>query len=53
MHRAERPARTAAALTDTDGHRYSLFADFDHAAISGFYWALYRNDRSSTTVPKP
>ncbi len=53
LHRAQRPARIASTLTDAAGHRYTLLSEFDHAAISGFYWALYRNDRSSTIVPKP
>jgi hypothetical protein len=26
---------------------YRLFAEYEHAAISGFYWALYRRDRSN------
>lgn len=53
LHRAQRPARISSTLTDAAGHRYALFSEFDHAAISGFYWALYRNERSSTSVPNP
>jgi hypothetical protein len=41
-HRGARPAAPAAFLRDADGHRYRLAAEFDHAAISGFYWAVYR-----------
>lgn len=51
LHRAQRPERAATRLADAAGNGYALVAEFDHAAISGFYWALYRNVRSSTTVP--
>lgn len=53
LHRAQRPAHMPARIRDAAGNTYALFAEFDHAAISGFYWALYRNVRASTTVPKP
>jgi hypothetical protein len=33
------PQRLGAA-----GGSYRLFAEYDHAAISGFYWALYRRE---------
>ena len=29
--------------TDATGNRFTLAAEFDHAAISGRYWAVYRN----------
>ena len=41
-HRARRPAAPPAQLRDAAGRRYALAAEFDHAAISGFYWAVYR-----------
>ena len=44
------PARE---VRDGAGNAYRLAAEFDHGAISGFYWALYRNERSSTSVPNP
>lgn len=53
LHYPERPTQPAPRVRDAKGQVYALFAEFDHAAISGFYWALYRNERSSTTVPKP
>jgi hypothetical protein len=59
LHAAQRPERPRQRIRDAAGHRYRLFAEFDHAAISGFYWALYRaeraegSSRSSTTTPKP
>jgi hypothetical protein len=42
LHRAERPARTRDRLVLDSGERFRLVAEFDHAAISGFYWGLYR-----------
>jgi hypothetical protein len=44
LHRARRPAAPIEHTRDHAGNPYTLFAAFDHAAISGFYWALYRND---------
>ena len=51
----------APALVDAAGRRYALAAEFDHAAISGLYWAVYRTvgtdggspRRPSRTMPKP
>jgi hypothetical protein len=42
-HAAQRPAQPLAQLRAA-GSRYRLFAEFDHASISGFYWALYRRE---------
>jgi hypothetical protein len=42
-HRSQRPAQPARTLTLASGERFERVAEFDHAAISGFYWALYRN----------
>ena len=42
LHRAERPAQTRDRLALDSGERFRLVAEFDHAAISGFYWGLYR-----------
>ena len=42
MHRAVAPDEPALSWIDERGNVYSLFAEFDHAAISGFYTALYR-----------
>jgi hypothetical protein len=55
LHRGSRPARARGEIRDAAGRRFTLVAELDHAAISGFYWALYRAaaDRSSTTTPKP
>ena len=60
IHRPERPAHSRDRLELPGGERYRLEAEFDHAALSGFYWAVYRNAaprelglRSSTTTPKP
>jgi len=67
-HRAHRPEHPPGRIHDGEGNRYELAAEFDHAAISGFYWALYRNASAGTppavspggpalrrrmTVPKP
>jgi hypothetical protein len=67
-HRARRPEHLLRSIRDDAGNRYELAAEFDHAAISGFYWALYRNAsagrppaasstgsalRRRMTVPKP
>ncbi len=42
-HHGQRPAQPARTLALASGERFELVAEFDHAAISGFYWALYRN----------
>lgn len=61
-HAPRRPAEILKRVGDGQGNRYALAAEFDHAAISGFYWALYRNveagespasARRSRTTPKP
>jgi hypothetical protein len=62
LHAARRPAAPAQRVA-AGGGRYRLFAEYDHAAISGFYWALYRREdsapapgaptRERITVPNP
>jgi hypothetical protein len=42
IHRRTRPEQTLPEIGFEGGLRYRLAADFDHAAISGFYWAVYR-----------
>jgi hypothetical protein len=42
-----RPLRPPAIVTDATGNRFTLAAEFDHAAISGLYWAVYRNANPS------
>ena len=42
-HFRARPARPAQRIAAAGGE-YRLFAEYDHAAISGFYWALYRRE---------
>jgi hypothetical protein len=55
-HAAQRP-RTPALRVAAGGGSYRLFAEYDHAAISGFYWALYRREEPASgtrmRVPKP
>jgi hypothetical protein len=41
-HRRFRPERPLPEIAFESAGRYRLVADFDHAGISGFYWALYR-----------
>jgi hypothetical protein len=41
-HAPSRPAVPAPGVRDMRGRRFSLASEFDHAAISGFYWAVYR-----------
>jgi hypothetical protein len=41
-HRRFRPLRALPELAFASAGRYRLVADFDHAGISGFYWAVYR-----------
>ncbi len=45
-HALENPARVPESIRDDRGHLYTLVAEFPHAAISGFHWALYRNAAS-------
>jgi hypothetical protein len=59
-HRPDRPEHTPEELVLPGGARYRLEADFDHASLSGFYWALYHRvpgepgaSRSRTTTPNP
>ena len=42
-HAPSRPANPPQRLGAAGG-TYRLFAEYDHAAISGFYWALYRRE---------
>jgi len=42
VHRAERPLDPPAEIALPGAGRYALAAEFDHAAISGFYCAVYR-----------
>ena len=42
LHRQARPRESQAELLLPGAGRYRLAAEFDHAAISGFYWAIYR-----------
>jgi hypothetical protein len=55
-HAARRTSAPAPRMR-VDGHAYALFAEYDHAAISGFYWTLYRrapdDARTNTRVPNP
>jgi hypothetical protein len=37
-------------IRDDAGNRYDLAAEFDHAAISGFYWAVYRNTAAGSPL---
>jgi hypothetical protein len=41
VHRRERPRRPLPELS-FEAARYRLAAEFDHAAISGFYWGVYQ-----------
>lgn len=51
-HAARRPPHPAQQIA-AGGGRYRLFAEYDHAAISGFYWALYRKDEPGAEAPAP
>jgi hypothetical protein len=42
LHRQARPRAPSSELLLPGAGRYRLAAEFDHAAISGFYWAIYR-----------
>ena len=50
VHRPQRPGPPPASIR-VRGRRFELAAEFDHAAISGFYWALYR--RSDPVAARP
>jgi len=43
VHAARRPAEPPALLELRSVRRYALAAEFDYAAISGFWWGIYRN----------
>jgi hypothetical protein len=43
LHRRARPSRPLAELDFEGVGRYRLVAEFDHGAISGFYWGVYRS----------
>lgn len=53
--RAEAPEEEREELVYPGGVRFRRVATFDHAALSGFTWTLYRNAsaRRSSTTPKP
>ncbi len=44
-HAAQRPPAPAAVFA-AGGGRYRLAAEYDHAAISGYYWAIYHREVS-------
>ena len=50
LHRQERPGAPKTFLV-SQSTRYALVAEFDHAAISGYYWMLYRNTDRTRNVP--
>jgi hypothetical protein len=50
VHRGVRPAHPDPELTVAGAGRYRLAAEFAHAAISGFWWGLYR--RSGSGAPQ-
>jgi hypothetical protein len=52
VHAAQRPPAPAPQLV-SGGARYRLVAEYDHGAISGFYWALYRNEGPASLAPEP
>jgi hypothetical protein len=66
-HAGRRPEKPSPAIVDENGNRYEFARGFDHAAISGFWWGVYRNvsrapaagsadgasRRRSTTTPNP
>jgi hypothetical protein len=49
IHAPSKPANPKSMVRDMRGERFYLEAEFDHAAISGFYWAVYRRTDSSET----
>ena len=50
LHRQERPGPPEPFLVSQSA-RYALVAEFDHAAISGYYWMLYRNTDRTRSSP--
>ncbi len=42
IHAPARPEKLRPVVRDMRGQSFWLEAEFDHAAISGFYWAVYR-----------
>jgi len=47
IHRLARPAHPLPEISFDAAGPYRLAAEFDHAPLSGFYWAVYRR------VPAP
>ena len=45
LHAAQRPAAPPASV-NAGGGAYRLVAEYDHAAISGFYWSVYHREAS-------
>lgn len=50
LHRQERTGAPPATLL-SESSRYDFTAEFDHAAISGYYWMLYRKADPTGTSP--
>ena len=46
LHAAQRPAAPAPELA-LGARRYELAAEYDHAAISGFWWGVYRRSAAA------
>jgi hypothetical protein len=53
IHAPSRPANPKPMVRDMRGQRFTLEAEFDHAAISGFYWAVYRRTDAAQTQSRP
>jgi hypothetical protein len=53
IHAPSRPASPKPVVRDMRGQNFSLAAEFDHAAISGFYWAVYRRIDASPAPSRP
>ena len=51
VHRSARPSAPPAEIELPGAARYALAAEFDHAAISGFYWAVYRRADAGSGAP--
>ena len=53
VHAGERPDPPRAFLRDGNGNRYRFARGFDHAAISGFWWGVYRLEPTDTGASAP
>jgi hypothetical protein len=53
LHSLEADYRPVARIADRQGNRYRLVRETRYAGLSGWHWAVYRNERGMGTTASP